>query len=168
LLSYTQYKIKKSTALVFFAAILVQVFHMLEHFAQIYQHAILGLSIRDSVGLITFLNLEYVHWIYNLAYLILLGIVFKECRFFTLKDRTNSQKVAIILFGLSFFLQVYHVIEHTVRMSQYHITGCIPCMGILGSYFDGVYLHFVLNFLVFVYPLGVFFMFGFYKKILFN
>lgn len=123
LLLDTQYKIKKSTALVFFAAILVQVFHMLEHFAQIHQHAILGLSIKDSVGLLPFLNLEYVHWIYNLAYLILLGIVFKECRFFTLKDRTDSQKIAIILFGLGFFLQGYHVIEHTVRVSQYHITG---------------------------------------------
>ena len=160
----TKYQIKYSVALIFAGAIVLQAFHMVEHFAQLHQHAFLGLSIPESNGLITALNLEEIHWIYNLTYFIMLMFVFKYCSFFDLQNRTDGQKVAILSFNTAFFLQGYHLVEHTVRMAQYFNTGCTPCVGILGIFFDGVYLHFVVNFLVFVFPFCAFFVFGFYKK----
>jgi hypothetical protein len=151
---------------VFLVAISLQSFHMLEHIVQLHQHAILGWSIKDSSGLFAALNLEEIHWIYNVAYLILLAIVFKKCSFQKIQNRPDFHKVFVLLFNISFFLQGYHVIEHSVRMIQYLQTQCVPCPGILGPFVDGVYLHFTLNFLVFIYPLAAFFVLGFHKKII--
>jgi len=158
--------IKKSTAVAFVVTLAVQSFHMVEHVAQIHQHAILDFSVAESQGLIGALNLEWVHWVYNLAYFILLGLVFKGYLFYNLDKRTDGQKVGILLFNVGFFLQGYHVIEHNVRMFQFFVTECTPCVGVLGVFFDGVYLHFVINFLVFIFPLATFFIFGFHKRLL--
>jgi hypothetical protein len=166
LLSATVNNLSKSIAFVFLAAIVLQSFHMLEHVVQIHQHAILGWSIQDSSGLFAVLNLEEIHWFYNAGYLILLAIVFKKCSFLKIYNRPNPHKVFVLLFNLSFFLQGYHVVEHSVRMVQYLQTQCVPCPGILGPFVDGVYLHFTLNFLVFIYPLAAFFVLGFHKKII--
>ncbi|KAF6245476.1 hypothetical protein [Nitrosopumilus sp. b2] len=165
MLSNVKYSISQKIVIVFVSALALQTFHMLEHLVQLHQHAILGWSIKDSSGIVGALNLEEIHWVYNLAYFVLLGIVFKDCSFFRLQDRMDGQKVAVLLFGIAFFLQGYHLVEHTVRMIQHFITGCSPCVGVLGVYVDGVYLHFILNFLVFTYPFGAFFVFGFHKKI---
>jgi hypothetical protein len=159
-------ELNKSIAFVFLAAIVLQSFHMLEHIVQLHQHAILGWSIQDSSGLFAALNLEEIHWVYNFAYLILLVVVFKKCSFFKIHDKPDFQKVFVLLFNISFFLQGYHVVEHSIRMVQYLQTQCVPCPGILGPFIDGVYLHFTLNFLVFVYPLTAFFVLGFHKKLI--
>lgn len=158
--------LNKSISFVFLAAIALQSFHMLEHIVQIHQHAILGWSIQDSSGLFAVLNLEEIHWVYNFAYLILLAIIFKKCSFFKIHDRPDSYKAFVLLFNISFFLQGYHVVEHSVRLIQYIQTQCLPCSGILGPFVDGIYLHFTLNFLVFIYPLAAFFVLGFHKKII--
>jgi hypothetical protein len=157
--------LNKSISYVFLAAITLQSFHMLEHIVQLHQHAILGWSIQDSNGLFAVLNLEEIHWVYNAGYLILLAIVFKKGSF-KIYSRSKPHKVFVLLFNLSFFLQGYHVVEHSVRMIQYLQTQCTPCLGLLGPFVDGVYLHFTLNFLVFVYPLTAFFVLGFHKKII--
>lgn len=163
---HSLYKVNRTIAYLLLSAIVLQTFHMIEHIVQLHQHAILGWGVKDSSGWIAALNLEEIHWIYNVSYFLLLGIVFKNCSFFTLKERPKIVRVSIILFNFAFVLQGYHVLEHTVRMTQYFYTQCTPCAGILGAHVDGIYLHFVLNFLVFVYPIGVFFALGFHKQLL--
>lgn len=143
-------------------ALMAQTFHYVEHVAQVYQHWKLGLSIAESKGILFFLDLEWNHFIFNTLYLVLLIIV--SFNLHKLKGYFGS-RAALVVLDTCLFVQGYHSIEHAVRMVQYFSTGCTPCKGILGFYFDGVYLHFLFNTLVLILPLISFFMLGFHKKI---
>ncbi len=146
-----------------------QTFHMVEHFGQLYEHLPipigLGWTIKQSAGIIYFLNLEWNHWAFNTLYLILLAYVFLALRFYS-KDSTARQiKWAFWAFTVGFAIQIWHEVEHTVRIDQFLTTGCTPCKGVLGNYFDGIYLHFTLNSLVYLFPLVAFLGYGFHRRI---
>lgn len=137
-----------------------------EHMAQVYQHAILGLSIPDSHGILADLNIEWSHLTYNLSYFILLLLVFYFGSFHKFSYFDSKITAGIILFTGGLSIQGYHVIEHSVRIVQFLHGGCIPCPGILGMIFDGVYLHALFNTAVYVLPVASFLLFDYHKKIL--
>ncbi|TSC78958.1 MAG: hypothetical protein G01um101429_634 [Parcubacteria group bacterium Gr01-1014_29] len=130
-------------------ALVVQGFHWIEHLAQVYQHWWLGLPIKESKGILFFLDLEWNHFVFNSAYFVLLVVVW-----FLL--RNVSSRVAMRLLIVGTLIQGYHLIEHAVRIWQHIQTACEPCKGILGWYIDGVYLHFAFNTLVLLLPLIAF------------
>lgn len=150
----------------FSVAMVLQTFHMIEHVAQVYQHAILGLSIAESHGILFFLDLEWNHMIFNAMYLGLLAIVFFQCSFYKTNGAVSQKRLACLAFNVGFAIQGYHVIEHAVRMVQFLQTGCTPCRGILAWFFDGVYLHAIFNTLVYVLPLITFIAYGFHLRML--
>ena len=151
----------KFTTITFLAALVIQFFHWIEHVAQVYQHMWLGLSIKESRGILFFLDLEWNHLVFNTLYLALLIIVWQGVRRFASFGRNN---VAIYALGGGILIQGYHVIEHIVRIVQYFQIGCTPCKGILGWYIDGVYLHFIFNALVLALPLIAFCLLVFQSK----
>ncbi len=153
------------TVFVFTAALVAQTFHMTEHVAQVYQHAVLGWSIPASRGLIFFLDFEWNHFVFNATYMLLLVFVFYQCKFYNVNGPVSERRVACLAFNMGVAVQGYHVVEHSVRIAQFLQTGCDPCKGILGWFFDGVYLHATLNTIVYVLPLVAFFAYGFQSRI---
>jgi hypothetical protein len=142
---------------------------MAEHFAQLYEHLPapigLGWSIKASAGIVYFLNLEWNHFLFNLLYLLLLGYVFVAFRFYSKDSNAREPRWAFWAFSIAFFVQIYHAFEHTVRINQFLTTGCTPCKGVLGNYFDGIYLHFAFNSFVYFLPLLAFLGYGFHRRI---
>ena len=138
--------------------LLIQFFHWVEHVAQVYQHWWLGYPIAASSGILFFLDLEWNHLIFNSAYLVLLVAIFLFGRkaFSTSQGATN-----VYLAGVG--IQAYHTFEHVIRIWQYLTANCTPCKGILGWYFDGVYLHFAFNTVVLLFPLIAFVLLGFHR-----
>ncbi|MBI4394087.1 MAG: hypothetical protein HY556_09885 [Euryarchaeota archaeon] len=144
-------------------AVVVQAFHLVEHFAQVWQHAVQGLPAAASHGILFFLDLEWNHWIFNVAYLVALLIVGWLLRRPGVRQVLRSRPfgaTAIPLFAVGVGVQLYHVVEHTVRMYQHLTLGCEPCPGTLAKGgillgmggFDGVYLHFAFNMTVALLP----------------
>ena len=129
---------------VIMTAVVVQSFHMVEHVSQIIQKFVLKLPVAHGV-LGEFLDLEPVHFTYNLTYLILIILIWQSFR------RTRNERKR--LYGLVFFalaFQSWHFIEHTVKLEQYFVEGCVSCLGILGSFADLVILHFAYNLIAFI------------------
>lgn len=135
----------------------IQTFHMTEHFIQVDQHFFQGLSIEESGGIVKELNLEEVHWVYNTSYFVLLLILWKKISLIRKLDKSNLERLIVILFTLTVIFQGYHVLEHTVRVAQYLVTGCTPCIGWLGNFINPIMLHFIINFMVFIYPIPLFY-----------
>jgi hypothetical protein len=158
--------VSSETVWAFTIALVAQTFHMVEHVAQVYEHAVLGWTIGASHGIIFFLDFEWNHFLFNTTYFIALLFVFVSCGFYSSKGLASQNKLALYAFNIGLLIQGYHVIEHSVRMIQYFQTGCTPCKGILGQYFDGIYLHALINTLVYVLPLLAFFLYGFLGRVM--
>ena len=151
---------------VFTITLLWQGGHYIEHLAQMYQHVFLRWPIKESHGLLFFADLEWNHFLFNFSYFLLLVTIFISLRFF---DRSMFASVAQwprYLFLLGFSFQGYHVLEHAARIGQHLQTGCSPCPGFLGWYFNGIYLHFVYNSTVLILPACAFFAYGFHKIVI--
>lgn len=157
---------RRTTIYAFALAMLLQTFHIIEHVAQVYQHAIRGLSIPESHGILFFLDLEWNHWIFNTLYFALLAVVFFQCNFYKTNEAVNEKRVTRLAFTAGFLIQGYHVVEHSVRMTQFLQKGCTPCPGILGQLLDGVYLHAIFNTMVYILPLIAFVSYGFHLRVL--
>ncbi len=131
---------------------------MVEHVAQVIQkfaiHAL-------AHGLIGQLDLEPVHFWFNLFYLVFLGFTLMGwflCRTDVSKCTTNwSTYTGVLLIG--FLIQTWYMTEHSVKFAQFLHTGMQGTPGILGSYFEPVLLHFFYNTIVYL-PLAVVFFGG--------
>lgn len=148
------------TVYIFVVALVYQIFHLIEHLAQVYQHWVVGLPASKSHGIIFFLDFEWNHFIFNTLYLIGLLIILWVC----VRTRTNRvypPGFYMLLSGT--IVQGYHQIEHIVKIFQHLTVACEPCPGILGAYFDGVYLHFTLNAIVFILPFAALFYCRFHR-----
>src|SRR5713226_7962891 len=109
---------------VFFALVLVQGFHELEHVVQVMQRFVLG--VPNGNGLIGSLaDIEPVHFVCNSLYLglllavrVLLGLH---------RDRPNEHGrlvAGLVTFALAF--QMWHELEHVFKLTQYfalHVNG---------------------------------------------
>ena len=128
----------------------IQALHLVEHTAQVVQKFVLHST--EAHGLIGRLDLEPVHFGFNLVYLIFLGLVFAGwvvCRHEISKCSNYWATFATVLFvGLVF--QMWHVVEHSVKLAQFLNTGMQGTPGILGAHFDGVLMHFSYNWIVYL------------------
>ena len=153
----TQWNAKRIFLLVV-ATTIAQALHIVEHIAQVYQHAVLGLSLAMSHGLLFFLDFEWNHFAFDiLIYLSLLTLIFFKAGiydslrahgFSELRANGNTQ-LFVVIFTIGLVLQGYHGIEHVIRVIQFTQSGCAPCLGFLGNFVDDVYLHASFNFAVY-------------------
>jgi hypothetical protein len=131
------------------AAFISQSLHLVEHSAQLYQHMVLKLPPQLSSGLLFFLDLEWNHFIFNTLYFVLLACVFIILGVWPTWRGTRRGLLYYALI-VGFYVQAYHVVEHSYRLYQFATIGCTPCTGIIGGFFNMVHLHFVLNLLAYV------------------
>ncbi len=151
-----------SFAYIFLLTLALQGFHVIEHIAQTIQRFVLHSP--QAHGLIGQLDLEQVHFVFNLMYLAFLIHVL--LRWLTLKaELPNHWRAftAILIFGV--VLQSYHQVEHTVKLGQFVQTHVQGTPGLIGLYFDGVIFHFIMNTLVFLPGVIVFWCAGLHRRL---
>ncbi len=127
-----------------FGTLFVQSFHMIEHIAQVVEKFALHWT-RPFGVLGTAVDIEPVHFAYNLTYLAL--IVISWLLFRNKVARYSSTIKGLFAFAIA--SQSWHFIEHSTKLEQHLVQGCVSCPGILGVYFDPVLLHFIYNVVVF-------------------
>jgi hypothetical protein len=146
-------------------AVAIQLLHMLEHVSQVIQtfiqnspsaHGLLGQSVA----------IEPLHFIYNISYLGLLALVWLRFRNNTAMRKTMKLAYGLVTFVLVF--QSWHFVEHTVKLEQHFIDGCITCPGILGHSISLPILHFAYNLIVLIPLVVVFYLITDAKIILKN
>ena len=151
-----------SFAYIFLLTLALQGFHVIEHIAQTIQRFVLHSP--QAHGLIGQLDLEQVHFVFNLMYLAFLIHVL--LRWLTLKaELPNHWRAftAILIFGV--VLQSYHQVEHTVKLGQFVQTHVQGTPGLIGLYFDGVIFRFIMNTLVFLLGVIVFWCAGLHRRL---
>ena len=153
--------VSKSVIYIFIASLLYQVFHWIEHLAQVWQHWILSIPASASHGILFFFDFEWNHFTFNTLYLVGLLTVFIK-----LIPLRKSHALAFFMLLIGIIVQGYHEVEHVAKIIQHITRNCEPCPGILGNFLDGVYFHFALNTTVLLFPLIAFFAYGFHRQIL--
>ncbi len=105
---------------VFTFLLLAQTGHLLEHVAQMVQIHALGLTGSDARGVIGQLDIEWVHFAWNAAVVVLLGILLFHFR-------SNRWLVAAGVFA------AWHLVEHDVIMMSFLATGIPGSPGLLAA-----------------------------------
>lgn len=134
----------------FAVAIAVQGFHFVEHVAQVIQK--FGLGQAEAHGLLGRLDFEWVHFGYNTALLLALAAAVALWR--ASPSRGAWDDLSLGIFGLGVAVQTYHWIEHVVRLNQF--LGDLEPVGILGTTFNIILLHFSINLIVYALMLAAF------------
>ncbi len=147
---------------IFLLANILQTFHFIEHIAQVTQKFILGWT--EAHGLIGVLDVEWVHFFYNVAYLLMLNAAFFGLGFHKSGSEFSKRRVLYYAFILGLGLQNYHMFEHIVKIIQYLNTGVEGTPGILGSIFLPIWVHFTLAFITWFPIILVFFGYGFHSR----
>ncbi|MGH2747808.1 MAG: right-handed parallel beta-helix repeat-containing protein [Actinomycetota bacterium] len=121
----------------------VQSFHMLEHVIQFYRVHMEGVPSRGAlVGSVV--DTEWVHFTYNALVLGgLVALLVLRRRGWTPSGMNPAVGDRLIL--ASALLQGYHVVEHSLKVTQHVLTEAKVNPGLLGNHFDLVLLHFGLN-----------------------
>ncbi len=126
--------------------LVIQTFHMGEHFVQVFRVHFDGVPSKGGiVGSVV--DTEWVHFTYNLAVLIGLGAVV-AARFRGWLPRGRPD-IGDGLLAVATLMQSYHVVEHSVKLTQHLVSGAKVNPGILGGPIDLVWLHFVINLAVY-------------------
>jgi parallel beta-helix repeat protein len=140
-----------STALV--VGLVVQTFHMAEHVVQVFRVRFDGVPSKGSlVGSVV--DTEWVHFVYNSAVLGGLAAVLL-LRVFGWQPKGRAHfGDALLLVAAA--VQSYHVVEHSAKLAQHLVTGAKVNPGFVGGQIDLVWLHFVLNLVVYAGFVGAF------------
>jgi hypothetical protein len=147
-------------AYIFAFALALQLFHQLEHFVQVAQAKFLG--IKPAHGILgSFVDLEWVHFVYNSGLLILLLLATAA----VLRDRRVRPPVGWLFLGGTLAVQTYHQLEHVAKIVQHVQTGADPAPGILGFVVDLVWLHFTINAVVTILMIGAFYYLGLFQEV---
>jgi hypothetical protein len=111
---------------------------MVEHVAQVIQKFYLKRNIAH--GIVGQLDLEWVHFGYNLMILAAIHYLFIV---FTpyLRDRGRVSKTFLALV----IIQSYHMLEHVTKIIQHLNTGKQGTPGILGNFINPIWFHFWIN-----------------------
>jgi hypothetical protein len=144
----------------FTLTLIIQAVHMAEHVAQIMQKFLF--DITPAHGLIGQLDLEQVHFAFNLLYLSTLIVVIVGWFYYGSQLRSKRKLFAAMLIA-TVAVQTYHMAEHFVKLAQFIATGMQGTPGIVGMYFDPVIFHALMNTAVFLPVVVVFFGAGIYK-----
>lgn len=128
--------------LVLAAGLAVQSFHLLEHAVQVFQVHVADAP--ERAGLLgSFLDVEWVHLVYNSAVLFFLAwLVVALVR--VRPGLTNGLGFALA----TVFVQGYHMSEHIAKFTQHLRTGIDPAPGLFGAGPGLVWFHFGINFAV--------------------
>lgn len=149
-----------AVAILFLEMIFLQGFHEMEHIVQVFQRTVLGIG--NGAGMLgSVFDVEPVHMVYNLAFLLLLGAVYVGCR----RDVSAipARPVAVMrLLGVAFVFQTWHTVEHLAKMLQYFETGLNGTPGIVGYWIPIVYLHLGYNTALYLPVVIAFFIGGFH------
>ena len=97
-----------------------QTAHLLEHVAQMIQIHVLHLSGANAQGIVGKLNIEWVHFIWNVLVLVTLLVLLP-------RFRTNPWLIAVTP------LAAWHFVEHSVMIATYIQTGVSGTPGLLSS-----------------------------------
>jgi hypothetical protein len=126
--------------------LVIQTFHMGEHFVQVFRVHFDGVPSKGGiVGSVV--DTEWVHFTYNLAVLVgLAAVVAARFRGWVPRGRVD---IGDGLLAVATLMQSYHVVEHSVKLTQHLVTGAKVNPGILGGPIDLVWLHFVINLAVY-------------------
>jgi hypothetical protein len=100
--------------------VLAQTSHLLEHVAQMIQLHVFGLTGSDARGIVGQLDIEWVHFIWNAAVVVVLATLLVRFR----SDRWLA--VACVIAG-------WHLVEHDVIMMSFLATGIPGSPGLLAS-----------------------------------
>lgn len=121
----------------------VQSFHMVEHVIQFFRVHMEGVPSRGAlVGSVV--DTEWVHFAYNALVLGgLAALLLLRRRGWRPSGTSPAAGDRLIL--ASALLQGYHVVEHSLKVTQHVLTGAKVNPGLLGNHFDLVLLHFGLN-----------------------
>jgi len=142
-------------AISFLGMVLLQGVHEIEHITQVFQRFVFD-NPKGAGILGTWLDIEPVHLAYNSAFLLLIALSFWLGHF-----RTRSLPFWLMSFALLF--QGYHATEHVFKILQFLETAMNGTPGILGHFFNLVWLHFTYNTIVYIPILLAFFLGGFHR-----
>ena len=158
-------------ARVFLWLVLLQGFHFLEHCVQVVQR--FWLNDPNGNGLLGNLaNFEILHFGYNTLYLAGLFWVYAVVSL-TARPGWARPGLVVGLLAAAVAVQGYHEVEHVLRLGQ--VMGWLSLgahawdpatgepVGILGQWFNNVLVHWVLNGVVEILPLGAFLLGGFLR-----
>jgi uncharacterized membrane protein YwaF len=141
-------------------ALVLQVFHDLEHIAQVAQGKFLG--IKPAHGILgSLFDLEWVHFFYNWGLYALLLVATLA----VVRERRIRPPLGWLFLGATLAVQSYHVLEHTVKLAQHLSTGIDPAPGILGQIYDLIWLHFDFNVIVTICMVGAFIGLGLAREV---
>lgn len=112
-------------------ALAYQLFHHIEHVAQIHQFVFLGNPAKESMGILWFFDIEWNHFVFNAGYLALLA--YAAWATWRWQKRIGMRAlttpiVLVLLFATAW--EGWHLVEHTVKITQHVAVGCEPCKGI--------------------------------------
>ena len=152
----------KKFVYMFVATLVIQALHMVEHAAQVVQVFVLDFSYAH--GLIGALDLEQVHFTFNLMYLG--ALIYVTLGWFSFGSRVCRQnKMLGWLLAMTVAVQGYHMVEHSVRLAQYLHSGLQGTPGLLGAHFDGVIFHALMNTAVYMPAVVVFVCSGMHRQV---
>ena len=146
----------------FVVTLVIQTFHMAEHVAQTLQR--FAFNSASAHGLIGALDVEQVHFAFNLLYLGTLFYITLGWLNFGRRVCSNYRMLGALLVGSTLF-QSYHMAEHSVKLVQFLNTGIHGTPGILGMHFEGVIFHAVMNTAVYLPVVVVFLCSGMHRHV---
>jgi len=158
--SAREYTPSSSAALIFLALVAIQGFHELEHIVQVLQRFVFH-NPKGAGILGSWLDIEPVHLGYNLGFLLLVGFTYYLGGFH--RRQTRPQSTVFWLMTFVFVFQSYHVTEHFFKIAQFLQTGMNGTPGILGNFFNLVWLHFTYNTIEYLPVLAAYFVGGFHR-----
>jgi hypothetical protein len=121
-------------------------------------------NIAPAHGLIGQLDLEQVHFAFNMLYLTTLIVVMVGWFYYGNQLCRNQKVLGAMLIG-TVAVQSYHMVEHSVKLAQFISTGMQGTPGIAGMHFDAVIFHALMNTAVFVPVVVVFFCAGLHQRL---
>lgn len=149
-----------AVALLFFEMLILQGIHEMEHIVQVFQRTVMGIG--TGAGMLgSVFDVEPVHLVYNLAFLILLAGVWTGCRRNPAAIPRHTDRVMLLL-KVSFVFQIWHTVEHAFKMYQFIQTGLNGTPGIVGYWIPVVYLHLGYNTALYLPIVIAFFVGGFH------
>ena len=129
---------------VFIGAVVLQGLHFVEHIAQVTQKFFLKLP--EAHGILgAALDTEWVHFTYNLALLALLWALVFAYGLHRRDTCRNQPRSYLSILAFTAGVQLYHMIEHSVKLAQHLVEGCGSCPGLLGAVVELAWLHFSIN-----------------------
>ena len=149
-------------SLTFLGLVLFQGAHEMEHIVQVFQRYVFG--IPKGAGILgTWLDIEPVHFVYNMIFLFFIFATFWKAGFLKSANR-HGLVYWLVAFALAW--EGWHMVEHVVKIIQFIDWGRNGTPGILGYFFNLVWLHFTYNTVVLIPIIVAFLKGGYYRSAL--